>query len=89
MCNDPNFIGLCANCGVSEGYSWQRDNDPPDWASVCSECGGEDITALEETGIAESKHELILEAYQELADSSEHEERQQAKGFIKALEVLI
>jgi len=90
MCDEPNFIGICEYCGVVEGYAWERDDDPPDWANACTECGSEDIYDLEMIdSIEESKHEAILEAYQELADSSDYEDRLRAEGFIKALEVLI
>lgn len=89
-----DFIGLCDECGIEKGYSWESErpcfNSPGEWSNRCSECGSEDIYDLEMIdSIEESKHEAILEAYQELADSSEYEDRLRAEGFIKALEVLI
>jgi len=86
------IIVLCDECeSITTGEAWeaspQTRDDPAEWAARC-ECGSDEFYDLEDA-FSESIAKRLLSEYEELADSSEYEDRLKAEGFIKALEVLI
>jgi len=90
-----DFIGLCDECGIEKGYSWESErpcfNSPGEWSNRCSECGGEEITAFEDIiGCKkESEFEKVYDLYQDLKDSACYKDRAKAQGMVEMLEVLI
>jgi len=85
-------IGICDDCNaITDGYIYEIEapcfNSPGENGAVC-ECGCREFAPLENKWSSYEIQQLML-VYRELEDSSDYEVRQQAKGFVKALEVLI
>lgn len=89
---ETETIGICDDCqAITAGYIYEIEapcfNSPGENGAIC-ECGCREFAPLENKWSSYEVDQLMI-VYRELANSSKHEERQQAKGFIKALEVLI
>ena len=85
-------IGICDDCeAITDGEIYEIEapcfNSPVENGAVC-ECGCREFAPLENKWSSYEIQQLML-VYRELEDSSDYEVRQQAKGFVKALEVLI
>ena len=89
---ETETIGICDECqAITDGYIYEIEapcfNSPGENGAIC-ECGCREFAPLQDKWSTYEIEQLML-VYRELEDSSDYEERQQAKGFIKALEVLI